>query len=159
MKVLAAYLVWALRSLIVPLVVGGLLAYICRPLVARLERGGLPRVVAVALLLIVFVVSGLGIANSVRVVMRSETALLEMRVHALHRLNDRYRTVMGLDESLTRGNRLYGLLHRDLDPVVDRLNELLALTPDERATFLAARQATGMGVDPLLGEDLSLIHI
>ena len=33
--VLAAYLVWALRSLIVPACVGGLLAYICRPLVTR----------------------------------------------------------------------------------------------------------------------------
>jgi predicted PurR-regulated permease PerM len=150
---LAAYLIWALRSLIVPVVVGGLLAYICRPLVARLERGRLPRVVAVALLLIVLVISALGVMNSARAVMRSETTMLEMRVHALHRLNDRYRTVMGLDDSLTRGNRLYGLLHRDLDPVVDRLNELLALAPDERARFLAARQAAGTGVDPLLGED------
>ena len=41
--VLAAYLVWGLRSLIVPAFVGGLLAYICRPLVARLERGRIPR--------------------------------------------------------------------------------------------------------------------
>ena len=41
--VLAAYLVWGLRSLIVPASVGGLLAYICRPLVVALRRGGLPR--------------------------------------------------------------------------------------------------------------------
>jgi len=150
---LGAYLVWALRSLIVPVAVGGLLAYICRPLVARLERGRLPRVVAVAVLLIVFVVTGLGIVNSVRAVMPSETAMLEMRVHALHGLNDRYRAVMGLDASLTRGNRLYGLLHRDLDPVIDRLNELLALTADERARFLAARPADEVGSDRVRGED------
>jgi predicted PurR-regulated permease PerM len=150
---LGAYLVWALRSLIVPVAVGGLLAYICRPLVARLERGRIQRVVAVALLLIVFVVTGLGIVSSVRVVIPSENAVLEMRVHALHRLNHLYRAVMGLDESLTRGNRLYGLLHRDLDPVIDRLNDLLALTADERARFLAARQAEGVSSDRLLGED------
>lgn len=150
---LGAYLVWALRSLIVPVAVGGLLAYICRPLVARLERGRIQRAVAVALVLIVFVVTGLGIVNSVRVVMPSETAVLEMRVHALHRLNHLYRAVMGLDESLTRGNRLYGLLHRDLDPVIDGLSELLALTADERARFLAARPAEGAGADRLLGED------
>ena len=35
---LGGYLVWGLRSLIVPVTVGGLLAYIVRPLVARLER-------------------------------------------------------------------------------------------------------------------------
>ncbi|HEX2770572.1 MAG TPA: hypothetical protein VHN12_14945, partial [Geobacteraceae bacterium] len=34
----AAYLFWKLRSLIVPIVVGSLIAYICRPLVVRLER-------------------------------------------------------------------------------------------------------------------------
>ena len=38
--ILAAYLVWALGSLILPVSVGALLAYICRPLVARLERLG-----------------------------------------------------------------------------------------------------------------------
>ena len=151
--VLGIYLLWGLRSLIVPIAVGGLLAYICRPLVARLERARLPRFLAVALLLIVFVVSGLGIVNSVRVVAPSETALLEIRVHALYRLNDRYRAAMELDESLTRGNRLYGLLHRDLDPVMDRLNELLALTTDERERFLAARLAGGGGPDRLLAED------
>ena len=37
---LAAYVVWGLRGFIVPAFVGGLLAYICRPVVARLERGG-----------------------------------------------------------------------------------------------------------------------
>ena len=57
---LGAYLVWALRSLIVPIAVGGLVTYICRPLVARLERGRVQRGVAVALLLIVFVVTGMG---------------------------------------------------------------------------------------------------
>jgi predicted PurR-regulated permease PerM len=149
---LAAYLVWALRSLIVPVAVGGLLAYICRPLVARLERGRLPRVAAVAVLFIVVVVTGLGAVNSVRVVMPTETAVLEMRVHALHRLNDRYRALMGQDESLTRGNRLYSLVHRDADPVLDRLNDVLALTSDESARFLAARQAAGVRSDRLLAE-------
>ena len=52
--VLAASLVWGLRSLIVPVSVGGLLAYICRPLVARLERYWIPRGLGVGLLLLVF---------------------------------------------------------------------------------------------------------
>jgi predicted PurR-regulated permease PerM len=46
---------------------------------------------------------------------------------------------MGLDRSLTRGNRIYRFLHGDLDPVVDRVNQLLALTPEERAQFVASR--------------------
>jgi predicted PurR-regulated permease PerM len=137
---LAAYLVWGLRSLIVPIFVGGLLAYICRPLVARLERYRIPRGLAIGLLLLMFAFVALATVNSLRAVMPSETAVLDLRVRALYALNHRYRTLMGLDPSWTRGNRLYQLAHRDLDPLVDRVSELLALTPDERAQFVASRE-------------------
>jgi predicted PurR-regulated permease PerM len=135
---LAAYLVWALRSLIVPVFVGGLLAYICRPLVGRLERWRIPRGVAIGLLLLVFGVVALVGLNSVRAAIPSETALLELRVRALYALHRRYQALMGLDPSWSRGNRLYGLTHRDLDPLIDRVSDALALTPDERAPFVAS---------------------
>jgi predicted PurR-regulated permease PerM len=137
---LAVYLVWGLRSLIVPASVGGLLAYICRPLVARLERYRVPRGLAVGLLLLMFAFAALASFNSLRAVMPSETGILDLRVRALYALNHRYQTLMGLDPSWTRGNRLYQLAHRDLDPLVDRVSELLALTPDERAQFVASRE-------------------
>jgi predicted PurR-regulated permease PerM len=138
--VLAAYLVWALRSLILPVSAGGLLAYICRPLVARLERYRIPRGVAVGLLLLMFAFVALASFNSLRAVMPSETGVLELRVRGLYALNHLYQTLMGLDPSWTRGNRLYQLAHRDLDPLADRVSELLVLTPDERAQFVASRE-------------------
>jgi predicted PurR-regulated permease PerM len=138
--VLASYLVWGLRSLIVPVSVGGLLAYICRPVVARLERGGIPRGLAVVLLLLIFALVALVGVNSVRAAIPSDIAFLELRVRALYALNHRYRALMGLDPSWNRGNRLYQLTHRDLDPLMDRVNEMLALTPDEHAQFVASRE-------------------
>jgi len=138
--VLASYLVWGLRSLIVPVSVGGLLAYICRPVVARLERGGIPRGLAVVLLLLIFALVALVGVNSVRAAIPSDIAFLELRVRALYALNHRYRALMGLDPSWNRGNRLYQLSHRDLDPLMDRVNEMLALTPDEHAQFVASRE-------------------
>ena len=138
--VVAVYLVWALRSLIVPACVGGLLAYICRPLVTRLERYWIPRGLAVALLLLVFASVALGIVNSLRAVMPTEAGALELRVRALYALNRHYQTLMGLDPSWTRGNRVYQLAHRELDPLMDRVREALALTTDERAQFVASRE-------------------
>jgi predicted PurR-regulated permease PerM len=137
--VLAAYVGWGLRTLLVPLFVGGLLAYICRPVVARLERAWLPRGLAVGLLLLMFGVVTLVGLNSVRAAIPNEAAALELRVRALYALNHRYHTLMGLDPSWSRGNGLYRLAHRDLDPLMDRVSELLALTPDERAHFVASR--------------------
>ncbi len=136
---LAAYLVWGLRSFIVPAFVGGLLAYICRPMLARLERGRIPRGVAVGLLLLMFGAVTLVGLNSVRAAIPSEIEALELRVRALYALNHRYQALMGLDPSWTRGNGLYRLTHRDLDPLMDRVSDVLALTPDERPLFVASR--------------------
>jgi predicted PurR-regulated permease PerM len=138
--VLAAYLVWALRSLILPVSAGGLLAYICRPLVTRFERYRIPRGLAVGLLLLMVAFAALAGFNSLRAVIPSETGVLELRVRALYALNHLYQRLMGLDPSWTRGNRFYQLAHRDLDPLVERVSELLALTPDERAQFVASRE-------------------
>jgi len=138
--VLVSYLVWGLRSLIVPVSVGGLLAYICRPVVARLERGGIPRALAVVLLLLIFALVALVGVNSVRAVIPSDIAFLELRIRALYALNYRYRALMGIDPSWNGGNRLYHLTHRDLDLLMDRVNALLALTPDEHAQFVASRE-------------------
>ncbi len=136
--ILAAYLVWGLRRLIVPAFVGGLLAYICRPLVTRLERYRIPRGLAVGLLLLMFGVVTLVGLNSVHAVIPTEIAVLELRVRALYALNHRYQALMGLDPSWTGGNGLYRLTHRDLDPLMDRVSEALALPSDERAVFVAS---------------------
>jgi hypothetical protein len=137
---LTVYLVWGLRSLIVPASVGGLLAYICRPLVARLERWRIPRPLAVTLPLLVLALVALVGVNSIRAIVPNEMAVLELRVRALYALNHYYHTLMGLDPSWNRGNGLYRLAHRDLDPLMDRVNEMLALTPDEHAQFVASRE-------------------
>jgi predicted PurR-regulated permease PerM len=136
---LAAYVVWGLRGFIVPAFVGALLAYICRPVVGRLERGRIPRVLAVGLLLLTFGAVTLVGLNSVRAAIPSEIEALELRVRALYALHHRYQALMGLDPSWSRGNALYRLTHRDLDPLMDRVSDVLALTPDERALFVASR--------------------
>ena len=153
---LAACLLWALRSLIVPVVVSGLLAYICRPVLGALERYRVPRGLGVGLLLLMFVLTALFIVERIRALMPTETGAVELKVHALYAINERYRTLMGLDASLTKGNRLYQFLHADSDPLLDRVNQLLALMPQERAQFLASRlgkASAASGSDALLDED------
>ena len=121
--------------------VGGLLAYIVRPLVARLERLRVPRGLAIGLLLLAFGLATLFIVTGIRAVMPNDTGMIELRIRALYAFNQRYQALMGLDRSLTRGNRIYQWLRGDLDPVVDRVNQLLALTPEERGQFVAVAAA------------------
>ena len=153
---LAVFLLWALRSLIVPVAVSGLLAYICRPLVAGLERYRVPRGLAMGLLLFAFILAALFVVDRIRAIMPTEAGAVELKVRALYAINERYRALMGLDATLAKGNRLHQFLHADSDPLLDRVNQLLALTPQERSQFLASRPDGAnapAGSDRLLDED------
>ena len=136
---LSAALLWGLRSLILPVVAGALLAYICYPIVARLERFKLTRGLAIGLLLLAFVSAGLFLVDRVRAGIPDDAGVLELRVRALHNVNERYEALMGLDPSLTKGNRFYRWSRNDLNPLVDRVNGFLALTPEEQERFLSSR--------------------
>src|SRR5262249_6606031 len=135
---LAAFLLWTLRSLIVPVVVSALLAYICRPMVAALERHRVPRSLAIGLVLLAFVLAGLFVVGRIRSVMPTETEAAEFKVRTLYAINERYRALMGLDAKLAKGSRFYEFLHADSDPLLDRVNGLLALTPRERSQLFAS---------------------
>ena len=65
--------------------------------------------------------------------MPTEIGALELKVRAIYKINEGYKNLMGLDQSLTRGNWIYRLAHGELDPIVDRTNRLLALTPEEHS--------------------------
>ncbi|HTO44628.1 MAG TPA: AI-2E family transporter [Burkholderiales bacterium] len=153
---LAAFLLWALRSLIVPVLVSGLLAYICRPMVSELERFRIPRGLAIGLLLLVVALAALFVVDRLRTLVPSQTGAVELKIRALYAINERYRGLMDLDPTLTKGNRLYQLVRADSDPLLDRVNQLLALTPEERSLFYASRSggaATSNSPDRLLDQD------
>ena len=136
--VFAAYVAWELRSLMLPLTVSGLLAYICRPLVTSLERHRTPRGLAVGLVLAGFLSACLLIIIGIQALVPTEYRFLELKVHALYVVNERYKALMGLDHSPTSGNRLYRLVRSDADAMMGQVHEVLALTPEEHAEFLAS---------------------
>ena len=144
---LAAYLTWELRSLILPITAGGLVAYVCRPLVTGMERLRLPRGLAIGMLLAGFLGASLVIVVGVRAIIPKEHKVIELKVHALYALNERYKTLIGLDHTPTSGNQLYRLLHTDVDPLMDSVSQALALTPEEDAEFIASH-AGPAGTDP-----------
>src|SRR5262245_45164028 len=86
---LGIWLLWELRSLIVPMAVGGLLAYICYPLVVRLERFRVTRGLAIGLLLLGFLSATILIASLLRSGVPREVRGLDFRTRLLHKVNER----------------------------------------------------------------------
>ena len=95
-----------LRSLIVPIAVGSLLAYVCYPLVARLERYRVTRGLAIGLLVLGFFSAALVLTIRIRAGMSSEIGTLDFKTRALHKLNERYEALMGLDAIAERQSAL-----------------------------------------------------
>ena len=157
--VLAAYLTWELRSLILPLTVSSLLAYVNRPLVTGLGRHHVPRGLAIGLLLAGFLLACLVIIVGVQAAIPTEHKVIELKVHALYALNERYRALMGLDHSPRSGNRLYQLVHTDVDPLMDHINQVLAMTPEEHAEFMASHAGPEPASDQLLNEHRANLQI
>jgi len=157
--ILCAALLWGLRTLILPIAAGALLAYVCYPLVANLERFRLARNLAIVLLVLGLLLAGLFVFNQLRASIPGEIGLLELRVRALHNINRRHQAVMGLDPSLTTGNRLYQLTREDLDPLLDRVNRVLALNAEEHSRFIASRTRGSADSERLLRDDQENIQM
>ena len=124
----------------------GLMAYVCRPLVTGLERSNVPRGLGIGVVLAAFLSACLVNIIGAQVLVPTEHKAAELKVHALSAINQRFTTLMGLDHSPTNGNRLYRLIRDDADRLMDHVHEVLALTPEEHAEFLASHAETA-GLD------------
>lgn len=104
------YAVWLLRGLFLPVLSGGLAAYLCVPAVRRIRRWGLPRPVAVLLFFGVFLGSLAGIALLVQSLLPQDLRGLRTRVTLQYKLNHAYRGLLGLDspQGTNLINRLVG---------------------------------------------------
>ncbi len=134
---LAVVLMWALRAIIVPLLVGAFAAYIVIPIITWMERKGLHRNVAILLLFAVLFTTLFLAVRQVGALLPDDQEKLSLRIRMQYKTNENYANLMGLDEALRKGNTLYTLLGKDLDPLILRFN--LWLFPDKEERELLAK--------------------
>ena len=129
--VLFCLLAWALRELILPIIVGALVAYLCNPILSWMRRKHLPKGMGVVVLLTLFSLAITQISGQIRDAMPDEQGELELRVRIQYKLNERYLSLMQLDQQ-GKGNLLYTLIGEEIEPVRQRLNEILSLPEEEQ---------------------------
>ena len=132
---LAIFLLWSLRSLILPTIIGALSAYICTPLLRFAKRKGLPRGLGILVLFGLFFLAFSLIGSQIKNILPDEKGKLELRVRIQYKLNEKYREYMGIDSTGTKGNFLYNLAGKEINPLMDNLNTMLMLKDVERDLF------------------------
>jgi predicted PurR-regulated permease PerM len=145
--ILGGFLVWKLSGLILPIIVGGLLAFVFRPVKDRFRIRWLPHELQV---LCSFAAIGLAMFfafNTLRKHIPDEEQKLEFKVRLKYKLNERYRQLAAKSPE-GKSNAVAPLIEKELGPLMDKVNQALELNPEERDLFL--KYAAGYNGKPLI---------
>ncbi|MFO8029733.1 MAG: AI-2E family transporter [Cyclonatronaceae bacterium] len=122
------YLAFALSTLILPVLLGIVAAYICQPLLSLMYRNGISRGTSTLILFGGFLIILLLLGRYVIGLVPGEFEQLELRASIQQNINDRYQNYMGLDDDLHNGNVVHDFAGPELDPLMDTFNEWLFLS-------------------------------
>jgi predicted PurR-regulated permease PerM len=133
--ILGGFLIWKLSILILPIIVGGLLAFVFRPVKDRFRVRWLPHELQV---LCSFALIGLVLFfafNTLRKHIPDEEQKLEFKVRLQYKLNEKYRQLVSKSPT-GKSNTVTPLIEKEVGPLMDRVNQSLQLSPKERDLFL-----------------------
>src|SRR6266516_2921350 len=128
-------LTWKLRSLILPIIVGALLAFLFRPVKERFRIRWLPHELQVLCSFAVIVIALFFAFNTLRKHIPDEEQKLEFKVRLKYKLNEKYRQLVAKPAE-GKSNAVMPLIQKELGPVMDKINQWLELNPEERDLFL-----------------------
>src|SRR5205807_959138 len=129
------FLLWKLSILILPIIVGGLLAFVFRPVKDRFRIRWLPHELQVLCSFAAIGVVLFFAFNTFRKHIPDEEQKLEFKVRLQYKLNERYRQLVAKSPE-GKLNAVVALLEKELGPLMDKINQVLALNVEERNLFL-----------------------
>ncbi|MEN8142446.1 MAG: AI-2E family transporter [Thermodesulfobacteriota bacterium] len=132
---LSCYLIWALRELILPAVIGMVMAYICLPILGLLKDKGFSHFWAVISLSGLFCLILFSTINLSGDLVPDQKTELELQVRIRYKLDEKFSRIMGLSDDKKGGNWFYGLFGRELEPLKTKVDEALRLSKEDRQLF------------------------
>src|SRR6516162_1482119 len=141
----AGFLIWKLSSLVLPIIVGALLAFLFRPVKDRFRVPWLPHELQV---LCSFAAIGIVLFfafDTARKHIPDDKQRADIKVRLQYKLNEKYQQLVTTSPD-GQSNAVVGLIQSEVNPLMDKVNELLELDPAERELFLKYR-ADGISPD------------
>jgi predicted PurR-regulated permease PerM len=133
--IFGGFLLWKLSSLILPIIVGCLLALAFRPVKERFRIRWLPHEIQVLCSFAAIGVVLFFAFNTLRQHIPDEKQKLEFKVRLKYKLNEKYRQLVA-KSSEGKSNPVVALIEKELGPLMDKINQALKLNPEERDLFL-----------------------
>jgi len=138
------YLLWALRAMIMPLMIGVIMAYICLPLIGYLKGKVFSRFWAVIFLSAIFCLLLFTTINVASRVIPDQKEELELQVRIRYKINEKFDRMMDIGKPGKNGNLFYTIFGKELEPLRTTLDSALRLSDKERKLFTIFRYSPGM---------------
>src|SRR5215472_3506111 len=129
------FLTWKLSSLVLPIIVGALLAFLFRPVKERFKIPWLPHELQV---LCSFAAIGLVLFfafDTARKHIPDDKQRAEFKVRLKYKLNEKYQQLVTKSPD-GKSSTVVALVQSEIDPLMDKVNDLLELDAEERELFL-----------------------
>ncbi len=126
-----------LSDLVLPSLVGAMLAYIFRPLKTFGRTPWLPDGVRIAGLFLLLGVSMVWVTRVIKNQVPNEIEQMELKIRLQYKLNERSKEILGYDvlsDSFDRG-KLPGIVAKEFAPMIQDMHHFLALSQDEVAAY------------------------
>lgn len=133
-------LLMKLKALLLPAVVGALLAYLFRPLKDRFRIRWLPHELGVLVIFAGVGVLGFVAFHKAKQLIPDERQKLELKVRLKYKVNEKFQEVVGSEKSEKRGKLIPQLVMHEAGPMVEQLNTLLAFSDAEHDLFQKYRE-------------------
>jgi len=132
---LFGYLFFVLQDLVLPVLMGMFVAYISHPGINYLRRKGIPKGIAILILLgaVSFLIFFLG--QRVVSAIPSEKEALELRIQLQYKMNKNFLTFLGKDDFSSEGNIIDDVVGDELIQMFETWNSFLAFDENDVKEF------------------------
>lgn len=129
-----AFLLIELHSILLPILVGAILAYLFRPIKNWFHISWLPHEARVILAVFLSISVLSGAAMKIREMIPNEKQKLELKVRLKYKLNERF------DQTFANANPVMSVFQKELQPMMNQINEILTLSRADQDLFIKYRQ-------------------
>lgn len=129
------YLLWVLNTILIPVIIGFLAAYLCLPILKKLKGKGISRTASVFILFSGFIIAIILLFQLVSMAIPDQEGIIELKATLQFNLQDKYQSMMGLKQDETEGNFLYRITGNELDPIVHEISCYLKLDSNEKEVW------------------------
>ncbi len=131
------FLFWKLSPLLLPTIIGVLLAYLFKPLINSFKFFKIPEGLSVVLLLSLFCYGLFNAYIFIKSQIPDENQKIELMVRVQYKFNEKYNSLMGLDNDKAHGNFIHSLLKNEITPFIDTVNKWLELNKQQQSLFIS----------------------